>query len=173
MLGPVVDRAGIAGALNWRDGFKCQTSGDRLTCYDPHMGTSAFELRAGEPLPPPISVASWGPGRALLFGVSAATFLFDRTARTLRKLDDRSFHPAFAPDGAIYGVLTARAPSQQTAVVRLDERGFVAITVPRPAWLSTTAYIDTVSAGAAQLAVRFTRGTPPFATALVLVDRPR
>ena len=63
------------------------------------------------------------------------------------------FVPARGPGGEIYGVLQRRDPTQRTEVVRLDEGGFVALPLPRPAWLPELAAPEAVSVGDERLAV--------------------
>ncbi len=80
------------------------------------------------------------------------------------------FIPSRAPDGQIYGVLLRRDTTQRTEVVRLDESGFVALPLPRPAWLPATSEPAVVSVGDERLAVVWGAA---MSRTLVVYDRPR
>lgn len=166
-VGPVIDRAGAAGDLYWPDGHKCRVASDRLACWAPGATTPQVVM-AGERLPR--FARSWGPGRALLVEDGLPTFVYDRAAGTVRRLDERAFSPSRAPDGQIYGVLQRRDSTQRSEVVRLDEGGFVALPLPRPAWLPTTSDPEAVSVGDERLAVVW---RTPSSRTLVVYDRPR
>jgi len=166
-VGPVIDRAAVAGDFYWPDGHKCRIAGDRLACWAPGA-TAPQVVMAGERLPR--FARSWGAGRALLVGDSLPTFVYDRAAGTVRRLDDRVFVPSHAPDGQIYGVLQRRDMMQRTEVVRLDEGGFVALPLARPAWLSELYEPDRVSVSDERLAVVWGAAAQG---SLVVYDRPR
>jgi hypothetical protein len=167
VVGPVIDRAAVVGDFYWPDGHKCRVASDRLACWA-SGATTPQVVMAGERLPR--FARSWGPGRALLVGDGLPTFVYDRAAGTVRRLDERVFVPARAPDGEIYGVLQRRDPTQRTEVVRLDEGGFVALPLPRPAWLPALAEPEAVSVGDERLAAVWGAATT---RALVVYDRSR
>ena len=170
VLGPVIDRAAMTDAFYWPDGFKCRVSNDRLVCFAADATTSTYVLLAGERLPR--FARSWGPTRALLYGDGLPTFVFDRTAGTLEKLDTRSFIPSEAPDGTLYGVMWPPDGSAPPEVVRLDESGFVVIPVARPGWIPDFVRVAQVSASDDRIAVRFLGGSlSPTMQPLVVYDR--
>lgn len=166
-VGPVIDPYARAGEFWFPDGFKLRRMNNRLAVVAPGASTSLAELPAGEPLGS--RWTSWGADRVLISG-GAATFVYERTANTLRKLDPRDLVPSRGPDGTLYGVLSPVNGAQVAEIVRVDESGFTPLSVPRPAWLAAELRPALVSVSESRMAVLF--GLPPRYE-IVVVERPR
>ena len=167
VVGPVIDTFAMPGDFWFPDGLKLRRISNRLVIFAAGSSTSMAELRPGEPLG--ARWTSWGPDRVLISG-GAATWLFERSTGTLRKLDPRDFVPSRGPNGLLYGVLSPVNGAQTAAIVRLDESGFTVLDVQRPAWLAAERSPFLVSVSESRMAVLY--GVPPVVD-VVVVDLPR